>query len=199
MMRALRKKKPYADLTPYCIGAKLKMLRTEKGLTLSRLGAEVGLSSALLSKVESEVMIPTLPTLLRICRVYGVDLGFFFCTGQQHSLAITRKAHISVDRRDLARAREVPLHHSSPISRQVSRVFEIPAEASFNIGNSGVRTELTAYVLEGTVHMSGAAEEVLNSGDCLVLDTDSAVTWSAPESGCRVLAVFPGHAPNRRP
>jgi len=188
-MRTLRKK-PRVDLTPYCIGAKLKMLRTEKGLTLSRLGAEVGLSSALLSKVESEVMIPTIPTLLRICRVYGVDLGFFFSIGQQHSLAITRKAHISVDRRDLPRAKELPLHHSTPITRQVSRIVEIPADASFNIGNSGVRTELTAYVIEGTLHMTGAAEEVLNCGDCLVLDTDSAVTWSAPETGCRVLAVF---------
>ena len=189
-MRQPPKTKPHTALTPYSIGVKLKTLRTEKGLTLSRLGAEVGLSTALLSKLESELMIPTLPTLLRISRVYGVDLTFFFSSVQQHSLAITRKAHISVDRRDLARAREVPLHHSSPISRQVSRVFEIPADACCNIGNSGVRTELVAYVLEGTLHMTGAAEEVLNSGDCLVLDTDSAVTWSAPESGCRVLAVF---------
>jgi uncharacterized cupin superfamily protein len=46
-------------------------------------------------------------------------------------------------------------------------------------------------VLEGTLHLTSAGtEEVLHSGDILVLDTDSAVTWSAPETGCRVLAVF---------
>jgi transcriptional regulator with XRE-family HTH domain len=185
------KNKPHTALTPYSIGMKLKTLRTEKGLTLSRLGAEVGLSTALLSKLESEFMIPTLPTLAKIAHAYGVDLAFFFSTVQRHSLAITRKAHISADRRDLPRAREMPLHHSTPISRQVSRIVEIPANASCNIGNPNVRTELTACVLEGTLHLTSAGtEEVLHSGDILVLDTDSAVTWSAPETGCRVLAVF---------
>ena len=193
------KNKPHTALTPYSIGMKLKTLRTEKGLTLSRLGAEVGLSTALLSKLESEFMIPTLPTLAKIAHAYGVDLAFFFSTVQRHSLAITRKAHISADRRDLPRAREMPLHHSTPISRQVSRVVEIPADASCNIGNPNVRTELTAYVLEGTLHLtSSGTEEVLNAGDVLVLDTDSAVTWSALKTGCRVLAVFartrPGQA-----
>jgi transcriptional regulator with XRE-family HTH domain len=183
------KNKPHTALTPYSIGMKLKTLRTEKGLTLSRLGAEVGLSTALLSKLESEFMIPTLPTLAKIAHAYGVDLAFFFSTVQRHSLAITRKAHISADRRDLPRAREMPLHHSTPISRQVSRIVEIPANASCN--NPNVRTELTACVLEGTLHLTSAGtEEVLHSGDILVLDTDSAVTWSAPETGCRVLAVF---------
>ena len=56
-------------LAPYAIGSRLKALRTEKGLTLSRLGAETGLSTALLSKLESERMIPTLQTLLKISRV----------------------------------------------------------------------------------------------------------------------------------
>ena len=40
-------------LAPYAIGWKLKALRTEKGLTLSRLAAETGFSTALLSKLES--------------------------------------------------------------------------------------------------------------------------------------------------
>jgi transcriptional regulator with XRE-family HTH domain len=52
------------------IGSKLRMLRSEKGLTLARLGAETGYSSALLSKLESERMLPILQTLARICRVY---------------------------------------------------------------------------------------------------------------------------------
>ena len=77
-MRQAPKTKPHTALTPYSIGVKLKTLRTEKGLTLSRLGAEVGLSTALLSKLESELMIPTLPTLAKIAHCYGVDLAFFF-------------------------------------------------------------------------------------------------------------------------
>ena len=65
------------SLEPYCIGMKLRALRTRKRLTLSRLAAETGLSTALLSKLETERMIPTLPTLATIRRIYGVGMGTF--------------------------------------------------------------------------------------------------------------------------
>ena len=55
----------------YSIGAKLRTLRVAKGLTLTRLAAEIGLSTALLSKLETDRMLPTLATLWRICQVYG--------------------------------------------------------------------------------------------------------------------------------
>jgi len=48
-MQHAPKNEPYAALTPYSIGMKLKTLRTERGLTLARLGAEIGLSTALLT------------------------------------------------------------------------------------------------------------------------------------------------------
>src|SRR5579863_7883434 len=82
------------SLEPYCIGMKLRTLRTQKHLTLSRLAAETGLSTALLSKLETDRMVPTLPTLANICRVYGVGLSHFFCEAEQHTLSITRKAHL---------------------------------------------------------------------------------------------------------
>src|SRR6516162_10417199 len=87
------------SLEPYCIGMKLRALRTEKKLTLSRLSAETGLSTALLSKLETDRMIPTLPTLATICRVYGVGLSYFFSETTRHSLSITRKAHLHGDGR----------------------------------------------------------------------------------------------------
>src|ERR1700736_6584291 len=82
------------SLEPYCIGMKLRALRIGKRLTLSRLAAETGLSTALLSKLETDRMIPTLPTLATICRVYGVGLSQFFTDPHRHSLSITRKAHL---------------------------------------------------------------------------------------------------------
>ena len=66
------------SLEPYCIGMKLRSLRTKKRLTLSRLAAETGLSTALLSKLETDRMVPTLPTLATISRVYGVGISYFF-------------------------------------------------------------------------------------------------------------------------
>src|SRR6202035_3202302 len=82
------------SLEPYCIGLKLRSLRTQKRLTLSRLAAETGLSTALLSKLETDRMIPTLPTLATISRVYGVGMSYFFSEPSRHSLSITLKVHL---------------------------------------------------------------------------------------------------------
>ena len=73
------------SLEIYSIAPKLRALRMQKGLTLSQLAAETGLSTALLSKVETGRMIPTLPTLASISRVFGVGLSFFFVDAEKHS------------------------------------------------------------------------------------------------------------------
>jgi transcriptional regulator with XRE-family HTH domain len=83
-------RRPGQFLEVYSIGPKLRALRSRKGLTLSRLAMETGLSPALLSKLETDRMIPTLPTLANICRVYGVGIGFFFAEPGKHSMSITR-------------------------------------------------------------------------------------------------------------
>lgn len=189
------------ELSVYSIGQKLKTLRTEKGLTLSRLGRETNLSTALLSKLETEVMVPTLQTLTKISRVYGVDLSYFFSGPTHHSLAITRHAHIADDRRAPHAAVELPLHRSGVASRLVAKIMEIPAGVSWSIGHPGTRTELTAYVLEGILHLiTAGSQEVLNRGDCIVLDTDTTSLWTAPpETQCRVLVVFARTPTNKRP
>src|SRR3954452_1833502 len=98
------------SLEPYCIGIKLRALRTQKRLTLSRLAGETGLSTALLSKLETDRMVPTLPTLATICRVYGVGLSHFFCEPERHMLSITRKAHLQGESRSVDAVRAIPLN-----------------------------------------------------------------------------------------
>ena len=183
--------KSQTALTPYSIGLRLKTLRTQKGLTLNRLGAEVGLSAALLSKLESEIRVPTIPTLLKISRVYGVGLEYFFTAVTQHSVAITRNAHIRDNPREQANAKQIPLHHTTTESRQIARIVDIPARTLFSLVGGGTRTHLTAYVLEGVLHMKAqGVEDVLQTGDCIVMDTDAEIQWWSADSRCRVLTVF---------
>lgn len=174
----------------YCIGLKLKALRLEKRLTLSRLAAETGYSTALLSKLETDRMIPTLPTLAGISHAYGVDLSYFFSAPEHHSLAITRKAHLE-DHREQPAVKQTALHVPTAQGRQVSKIVDIPAGITWNLRECGVPTEFTAYVLEGQLRVSVAGtDDVLHTGDCLVLNTQETVVWNAPKSRCRVLAVF---------
>ncbi len=115
------------SLEPYCIGMKLRSLRTQKRLTLSRLAAETRLSTALLSKLETDRMIPTLPTLATISRVYGVGMSYFFSEPAKHTLSITRKAHLQGNSRGLESVKATPLNALTREPRLVAQMIEFPA------------------------------------------------------------------------
>src|SRR3974390_3317072 len=114
------------SLEPYSIGMKLRALRPQKRLTLSRLAIETGLSTALLSKLETDRMIPTLPTLANICRVYGIGLSYFFAETTKHALAITRKSHLSGNGRSQDAVKQIPLHAATGLTGLVAKMFEYP-------------------------------------------------------------------------
>jgi transcriptional regulator with XRE-family HTH domain len=181
-------------LEPYSIGMKLRTLRTQKHLTLSRLAAETGLSTALLSKLETDRMIPTLPTLANICRVYGVGLSYFFADSVKHTLAITRNAYLIGNGRGQEVVKRVLLHSLNTTSRLVARMIEYPHGANATMSEGGQSTCSVVYVLEGNLQMdSGGMHEVLEMGDCAYVDSDMAIAWSAGGTErCRVLVVTPG-------
>src|ERR1700739_1013807 len=145
MESAMSKPVSYAQwsLEPYCIGMKLRALRIRKHLTLSRLASGAGLSTALLSKLETERMIPTLPTLATICRIYGVGMGHFFCEPTKHSLSVTRKANLEAGGRVGATAEPIPLNAPSENPRLIAEMLELTGTPhAFN----GTNAELCALV-----------------------------------------------------
>jgi transcriptional regulator with XRE-family HTH domain len=89
----VKESKTIADgLGKYGIGAKLRRLRLRKSMGLQELSRHTGLSPALLSKLERDVMHPTLPTLLRIAMVFSVGLDYFFVPEPKPVLEIVRKS-----------------------------------------------------------------------------------------------------------
>lgn len=179
-------------LEPYGIGMKLRGLRTQKNLTLSRLSAETGLSTALLSKLETDRMVPTLPTLAAISRVYGVGLGYFFAEATRHTLSITRKAHLQGTGRIPENVKIVHLNARSDSPRLVVQMIECPAGAAPATWE-GVQRSGFVYVLDGKLQLNaGGALETLEPGDCAYMESDLAISWSAAgKHRCRVLAVLP--------
>lgn len=78
-------------LQQYAIGSKIRALRLAKEMGLVELGRHSGLSAGLLSKIERGLLVPPLPTLLRIAMVFGVGLEHFFVEQAAPSAMITRK------------------------------------------------------------------------------------------------------------
>jgi transcriptional regulator with XRE-family HTH domain len=181
------------SLESYSIGMKLRDLRTRKRLTLARLAAETGLSTALLSKLETDRMIPTLPTLATICRVFGVGLSHFFAEPKKHSLSITRRAHLQSHGQNPGEPRRILL--SAPGSDQAlrSELIEFEPGNSVMVSEPGRRQNCVLYVLAGRLALEmGAMREILETGDCACLESEMVSGWSAADKQiCRVLAVSP--------
>jgi len=180
-------------LEPYCIGMKLRSLRTQKRLTLSRLAAETGLSTALLSKLETDRMIPTLPTLATISRVYGVGMSYFFSEPGQHTVSITRKAHLLANARGLEPVKAIPLHTVCEDDRMVAQVMEFAPGTAAAASESYRETVGLIHVLEGRLQLdAGGLSEVLDAGDCAYLKSRMPLAMSAAgKHRCRVLSVTP--------
>jgi len=180
-------------LAPYCIGMKLRSLRTEKKLTLARLSAETGLSTALLSKLETDRMTPTLATLATICKVYGVGLGHFFSEAKEHSLSVTRRVSNQGRGRSTDSGNRIPLNPGVPGRRMDAWLVDLAPGTVAPEPQISEQGALLVYVLDGRLHLDvGGMRENLETGDCLYLESDLPLAWGASgKQRCRVLTVTP--------
>jgi transcriptional regulator with XRE-family HTH domain len=192
----MSKTQSYASraLEPYSIGLKLRSLRTRKHLTLSRLAAETGLSTALLSKLETDRMIPTLPTLATIARVYGVGMSYFFFEPSRHSLSITRKAHLEGEGRGQDAFKITPLNAAAHKPRLRAEMIEFAPGGATLPADHLKDSACVIYVLEGRLRLeSVGTEEVLETGDCACIESDLTLAWnSVGKDRCRILFVAIG-------
>jgi len=164
-----------AGLKKYAIGNKLRRLRLRKSMGLLELSKHTGLSPALLSKLERDVMHPTLPTLLRIAMVFSVGLEYFFNPEPRPVLEIVRKT-------DRLRFPE------SPEAAQVAYYFE---SLDFSVPNRALNSYLAEfapveaehrrlhehpgieflYVLSGRLELgTGEDKHELAEGDAIYFD-----------------------------
>jgi transcriptional regulator with XRE-family HTH domain len=183
------------DLDAYCIPAKLRLLRRKKQLTLSRLAAATGLSTALLSKLETGRMIPTLGTLRTICTVFGVGFGYFFCEPEHHTVSITRKAD-KASRPKIAhrRANHIALNIPGPTVGLWGEVIELGMNAPLSLCDLDGKTCAFIYVIEGRLQfIAGSMAECLESGDSAFIESRMFIVWSnGGAQTCRFLAIRPG-------
>jgi transcriptional regulator with XRE-family HTH domain len=77
----------------YKIGRKIRALRVKKKLSLVQLAEHTGLSPGMLSKIETEAVCPTLPSLIRIALALGVGLEYFLVeSSERPTMAVVRKS-----------------------------------------------------------------------------------------------------------
>ena len=171
-------------MAEYGIGRKIRALRSAKKLGLAQLGEHSGLSPGMLSKIERDQIVPTLPTLLRIAMVFGVGLDHFFvesAAGPGVSV-VRREERMQLPDRPGAE-RPSYLFESldfTATDREMSAFLaEFPAGTGGSEPHSHPGAEFV-FVMEGTLALTvEETEVVLEEGDAAYLDPE------APHSYCQ--------------
>lgn len=77
MNRVMNKEKTQIDHIVSKLGEKIKILRTEKNMSLKDLSERSGISAAAIHKIESNGIIPTITTMMKISDALGKKVSHF--------------------------------------------------------------------------------------------------------------------------
>ncbi|MDM7488484.1 MULTISPECIES: acetate metabolism transcriptional regulator RamB [Rhodococcus] len=128
------------------VGARLRQLRTERGLSQAALAKTLEISASYLNQIEHDVRPLTVPVLLRISEVFGVDTTFF--SSQD-------------DTRLIAEMREVALDQEMGIDADAQ---EIAAMVSAHPGLARAMVNMHRRFRNTTAQLAAATEDRYSDG-----------------------------------
>ena len=164
-------------LRPYAFGEKLRALRLKKSMGLVQLGNHTGLSPAMLSKLETGKLIPTVPTLMRIAMVFNVGLEHFFADERKrHPLGVVRKKE-RIRLPEAPEDRDVAYEFESldfkvterKLNSYLAHFHSVPADRLRSHSHAGVEF---IYVMNGSLQLQvGTETHRLDAGDSIYFDS----------------------------
>ena len=156
------------------VGARVRSLRRERGLTIEQLAGATGLTKGFISQLERDRTAPSLSSIARICDALGVRLSHIF--EAEPAPALVRRQP-----RAEPGARGPQSHLLS--SREESRFQAIESEVAPGGGAGDELSSLPGevefvYVLEGQLELQVSEEtHVLEAGDALTYQLAKPHTW----------------------
>jgi len=165
------------------IGARVRLIRLEKGLTLDDLARQSGVSRAMISRIERGEANPTAQLLARLCSALGTTLSRFFALQEAPSNPLSRHA-------DQRRWQDPA---SGYIRRSVSPegmptpvdivAVDFPPGARVVFDPHPPETEMTQHIwlFEGRMVMTTEGEtHALEPGDCLFMTLGNGHSFHNP-------------------
>src|SRR5690625_4293994 len=147
------------------VGARMKELRTRRGLRLADVSESTGVSISILSRLESRLRNPSLDVLLKIARVFHVPLDELVgapASGDPrvHPKPVRRHGMIFIP----LTTRPIGVQAFKVISP--GRQLDTPITHSIHVGYEWL------FVLTGTLHLKiGTELTVLGAGEAAEFDT----------------------------
>ena len=157
------------------IGEKIRGLRRSKNVDIGDLAQQVGISAAVLGQIESDVVPPTIATLMKIATILGTSMTHFFQEEEEaHEIEVVRRGERQKMRKpsgagqsSLSYAYEA-LASTHVASHMQPLLVEFNLDVADDLVPVSHEGEEFHYVLEGTVEFQGGGQVVtLRPGDSL--------------------------------
>ena len=166
-------------------GGRLRELRTRRGLSQTELARLVGVTPSTISQVESNLIYPSLPALLRIAEVLGVELNSFL----QETRSSRRKIVFPAAEATAIKFSELPtgsihgkqLHPVDADIKAEPAILEIPPNSSIPGHFFFHKGEEMGYLISGNLTMRLEGDEYrIGEGDVVYLKTRMPSQWTNP-------------------
>jgi transcriptional regulator with XRE-family HTH domain len=157
------------------VGARVRSLRRERGLTIEQLAAATGLTKGFISQLERDRTAPSLSSIARICDALGVALSRIF--EPEPAPALVRRSERT--RLESGTASENHLLSSRDEARfqAIESLLAPGATAGDELSSLPGEMEFV-YVLEGSLELQvGEERHVLEEGDALTYPLAKPHTW----------------------
>ena len=167
------------------LGLRLKEMRTKRGLSQTELAKLVGVTPSTISQVESNLIYPSLPALLKMAEVLSVDVSSFF----QDQTEVKKRVIFQGSEATEVRFSEIPEESITaklltPIdfdARAEPYFIEIPANKTLSSHFFIHKGEEIGYVLTGRLQMKlDKAVYNLRPGDTVYLTSEMPSQWKNP-------------------
>lgn len=185
------------------VGTRLRELRTLQGLSQSDLARQVGVTASTISQVEGNLIYPSLPALLKLAEVLGVEVGLLF----QEPKVTHRKIHFTAaDAEDIRSAdfpqalvagkRLLPLNMDTDAEPYL---IEIPTGLTLQSHFFAHKGQEFGYLLSGRLHLTvNTTDHALKPGELIYLTSETPVRWTnSGQETARLLWVNIKQAPGR--
>ena len=191
---------PVAEDIDLRLGAQIRDLRGERGLTLEGLAAAAGVSRAMLSRIERGESSPTAQLLNKVCDGLGITLSALFAEPAPVASPLSRYREQPTWRDPAThylRRSVSPPGTGSPVDI-VEVEFPPGAQVAFDRQRSNDGDQ-HIWVLDGSLQMQ-VGDDVyrLEHGDCLMMRFDRPILFRNPTQRPVRYAVIVSHGARRQ-
>ncbi|MBI3197024.1 MAG: helix-turn-helix transcriptional regulator, partial [Rhodospirillales bacterium] len=167
------------------IAARVRQIRTDRGLSLEALAEASDVSRSMISLIERGESSPTAVVLEKLATGLGVPLASLFDAPAAPSDPVSRRA-AQVEWRDPGsgyRRRNIsPGGFPSPI-QVVEVTFPPGARVAYETGARPAITHQQVWVLQGAIEVTLGRERFdLGAGDCMAMVLDQPIAYHNPTS-----------------